>query len=589
MVRNIYIQKNFDAILEISWILNKPLNGVNTLNGIFKSTFFYFFLCFVLCCAPFSWDFAGAAEKEDLLLEGEEDGELLDEEEELLTEESEETKAPKAVDTPEIIEGGDDLKEEEEEEEVTSVKDDEVIEEGDSKEEVEATGSDDIQTVDSGFSSGDAYENELYETYVQYYSKQVSSEDWNSVVGEKDEYTIQPNDTLWDVSKVLFGDSHYWPKLWSTNPDITNPHLIQPSNILGFIHGTEGIAPSLSVIQGGSLSEPAVKSSKPPPLPDFLKDKKIKIVGSQKTLPVLQNIPSSLPHLTLPKNQEDNISDLEVGFRRIEVLSYSSLQHYVSDQPVLGQGTVSDKKDYGSWFHEGQRVILEMRDSVDPGQKLVIIDNKGKIHSSTFGVRGPFGYRVQIQGQVKVIGRVPDSFDLYEAEVTRSFNIISIGSTVLNKSLIQFDHQPTNISGNAEAQIIGVSSLDGEEKHLASPYSVVYLNRGGGAGFSVGQMYQVKVNNNIDRPSDYGYDIKIGEVKIIHVEDRFATGFITQMSNPIRVGDYITPLAIGLIKEGGYDPLEDEDSVKDPDPPEISTPEEGGDDSWDDEFEDDEF
>ena len=163
---------------------------------------------------------------------------------------------------------------------------------------------------------------------------------------------------------------------------------------------------------------------------------------------------------------------------------------------------------------------------------------------------------------MEVIGRVPDSFDLYEAKVTKSLGPVTKGAVVLNTNLIQFDYRTTDVVGSTEAQIIGVPSYGTHVKNVASPYSLVYLNRGTGSGMSVGQMYQIKANPSIERQMDYGYDIKVGEVKVIHTEDRFATGVITQMSNPIRVGDYITSLNVGISTQVGYDPLDDDVEVE---------------------------
>ncbi len=412
----------------------------------------------------------------------------------------------------------------------------------------------------SDSSSGDEYERDLYETYIQYYSKKVSVEDWNSVVGGKDTYNIQEKDTLWDISQVLFGDPNYWPKLWSTNPFITNPHLIQPTDTLGFVHGTEGSPPSLSIITGG-LTQTKKGSRTPRVLPEFLKGQKIeKFAPSKKLVPVLKNIPSSLPPLRLSKKQEES-SDMRIEFQNVSIPTITALRNYMSDEPADGQGVVSDKKEYGSWFHLGQSVILEMRDPVDPGQKLTIVKNKGKLYSSKFGVRGPFGYQIEVQGEVEVVGRVPDSFDLYEARVTQSLHPIAIGSLVLRKSIIEFDYKPTDMMGNSEAQIIGVPSsvFDSYDKQIASPYSLVYLNRGSGSGLSVGQMYQIKANPSIERQMEYGYDIKMGELKIVYTENRFSTGVITRMNNPIHVGDYIASLDKGILTQRGYDPLDDDE------------------------------
>ena len=413
----------------------------------------------------------------------------------------------------------------------------------------------------------DSYEQSLYEIYNQFYSRKVSPEEWNSIVSGKDVYTIQSKDTLWDISQVLFGDPTYWPKLWSVNPSVTNPHLIMPNETLGFIYGTEAYPPALNVIKEGTgtpvvgkLVQPKRKG--PPQLPDFLKGIKFNLPPqdpSKKRTRVMKHLPSSLPRLYLSEKKEIDVSSLDISFKDISQNKDTFLRYYMSSEPVSGQGFIAKAKEYGNVFHVGQKVILEMRDSVNPGQRLVVVKNKGKLYSSVLGVRGPFGYQIEVQGEVKVIGRVPDSFDLYEAEVTYFTNPIAVGSLVLDRGIsgFKFDYTPTDVSGSSEAQIIGVPAPESHEKSVVSPYSFVYLNRGANSGLSVGQMYQVKANPDVREHLTYGYDIKLGQVKIIYTEGRFSTGLVTEMSNPIRVGDYIAALNQGLSMETGYDPLED--------------------------------
>ncbi len=51
--------------------------------------------------------------------------------------------------------------------------------------------------------------------------------------GENPDYhVIRDGDTIWDLSGFYYGDSFEWPRLWSYNPHITNPHWIYPGDIL---------------------------------------------------------------------------------------------------------------------------------------------------------------------------------------------------------------------------------------------------------------------------------------------------------------------------------------------------------------------
>lgn len=52
-------------------------------------------------------------------------------------------------------------------------------------------------------------------------------------------HTVERGDTLWDLSRKFLGSPWYWPKVWSYNPDIANPHWIYPGNMVRFYGADE--------------------------------------------------------------------------------------------------------------------------------------------------------------------------------------------------------------------------------------------------------------------------------------------------------------------------------------------------------------
>jgi len=51
-------------------------------------------------------------------------------------------------------------------------------------------------------------------------------------IGRRGLYIVQPDDTLWDLCEVFFGEPWFWPSLWSYNPQITNPHWLFPGDLI---------------------------------------------------------------------------------------------------------------------------------------------------------------------------------------------------------------------------------------------------------------------------------------------------------------------------------------------------------------------
>jgi hypothetical protein len=73
-------------------------------------------------------------------------------------------------------------------------------------------------------------------------------------------YTVKRGDTLWDIAAVFLKDPWFWPEIWQINPQVENPHLIYPGDVLSLAYGANGSA-AVSISQySGARLQPRLRS-----------------------------------------------------------------------------------------------------------------------------------------------------------------------------------------------------------------------------------------------------------------------------------------------------------------------------------------
>ncbi len=78
-----------------------------------------------------------------------------------------------------------------------------------------------------------------------------------------DKYTVTKGDTLWDISAHFLQSPWKWPEVWSYNPQIKNPHLIYPGDVVYLEYDAQG-RPILRVSRGQATVKmsPKVRSTR---------------------------------------------------------------------------------------------------------------------------------------------------------------------------------------------------------------------------------------------------------------------------------------------------------------------------------------
>ncbi len=95
-------------------------------------------------------------------------------------------------------------------------------------------------------------------------------------------YVVRRGDTLWDISARFLKQPWLWPEIWQANPQVRNPHLIYPGDVLNlaYLNGEPRIE-----LSRGPATGPAINTIPLSDIEDFLK--KIRVVDTYTQLPYI--------------------------------------------------------------------------------------------------------------------------------------------------------------------------------------------------------------------------------------------------------------------------------------------------------------
>ena len=95
--------------------------------------------------------------------------------------------------------------------------------------------------------------------------------------GHPDTYVVKRGDTLWDIAGRFLKRPWLWPEIWQANPQIANPHLIYPGDVISLAYlDRVGVQP-------GPRTEAPVNALSLSDIEAYLRD--LRVVDSFKELP----------------------------------------------------------------------------------------------------------------------------------------------------------------------------------------------------------------------------------------------------------------------------------------------------------------
>lgn len=328
-------------------------------------------------------------------------------------------------------------------------------------------------------------------------------------------YVIQKGDTLWDLSGKFLDSPWYWPKLWSYNPQIENPHWIYPGNPLR-------LAPAGA--EAPTRVELVVSDAAPPRELDDL---------TRGNLDRAERI-----------EDDDTVTvggPYKIGGSRPRgpaVLRNS----FVTASQLEASGKVVAAFEEKSLLTTGDRIYGRFADpgAVKVGQKFSIYRTDGRI---VHPVTNRFvGWKTVILGTARVTAIDPGK--------ATTLVITYVNDSVERGDLIGPDvdqaRKPLFVRPNRssiDGFVIGVQPaiVTG-----AAEFNVVYLDRGRADGVEVGNTFEVVRSGDPlferpDRPLNTpGLPREvIGNLVVFDAQDRASTAYVRRSLLEVLVGDHV--------------------------------------------------
>ena len=330
-----------------------------------------------------------------------------------------------------------------------------------------------------------------------------------SSVGQQnqDYHVVRSGDTIWDLSGFYFGDSFQWPRMWSYNPHITNPHWVYPGDII-YLRQVERAQAGAAGPGQSDRSQTAVGA--------VSRDNREQPLG-----------------LYLPLGGVITAEEMESVGRIIgSPKSARMLAEY--DTVWLGFGENAYREDErDSMGEEDMKAMGET--SVEPGDRFAIVRLMDTLKNEEGDT---LGNKYIILGSL-TIEEVPEQEGIaVTAMIDQSWEEIHRGDLI-----VPFERQLKLVQPRQAEQDLVAHIVDTLKPGFAfGPQQYVFIDRGAEDGVRVGNRFFIFQRfEGLDRPGQAAPPEipwqRIGQVLVLDVRENYSTAVITRSSREVLLGD----------------------------------------------------
>jgi hypothetical protein len=312
-------------------------------------------------------------------------------------------------------------------------------------------------------------------------------------------YTVKRGDTLWDIAAVFLKDPWFWPEIWQINPQVENPHLIYPGDVLSLAYGANGDARVMISQYSGARLQPRLRSEA--------------LDGQVDTIP-FSAIAAFLSKPSILTKEQALAAPHILAFRDHHMIGGTGHEIYVKD--LNG----APKQSYA---------VMHVGDPIrDIGSRTIVGYQAAYVATAVVSVPGEVSKAVLSDGRREALEG--DRLISQEGETSVNFT----------------PHAPTT---QVDGQIIAIA----DEATQIGQFQVVVLNRGSthglapGAVLAVDQLGAIVQDRYKKRPwgkSPFGEKVRLpyeraGTLIVFKVFEGLSYGLVIGARGPMQVADRV--------------------------------------------------
>lgn len=307
-------------------------------------------------------------------------------------------------------------------------------------------------------------------------------------------YTVVKGDTLWDISERFLKSPWLWPEVWHANPQIANPHLIYPGDVIGLIY-----------------------------------------IDGQKKITTLQAGPNNGVVKLSPKVRATPISTAIPTIPLDAISSFLSQNRIVTNEELEGAPYVLTGAE--------QHLITAAGDAIFARGEASEEDTLGVYRRSEIFVDPETEEFLGLEARSIAAGEVTAvDGEVITLKVLRSSEELRAGDRLLHTEdrMINSTFTPSKPEGDVRGQMI---SVDGGVGNIGQ-YDVVVINRGTREGIEEGNVLAIYKKGGIVRDPVTSERIELpaaraGLLMVFRVFDKLSYGLILKATRPLAVMDEV--------------------------------------------------